>query len=98
MENWVTVKKTFSTAEEARRVAEILKITESRLSSVPRGPQYDIETEVSRADDGWQVRWRKVLAGYDSGCSGCGSCNNKSNPGKQSVGQGKVIEFKPKQE
>lgn len=98
MEEWVTMNRIFPTEDKAIEVAKIIRITESRLLSVPRGPQYDIEIKVDKVDDGWQVRWRKVLTGYDSGCGGCGSCDNVTGNGKQNPGQGKVIKFKPKQE
>lgn len=98
MEEWVTMNRIFPTEDKALKAAGIIRITESRLLSVPRGPQYDIEVGVDKVADGWQVRWRKVLTGYDSGCSGCGSCNNVTDEsGKQKQEPGKVLKFRPKQ-
>lgn len=103
MEEWTTVKQVFPTEAKAEKAANIISITESRLSSNPNGPQYSVETEVFMTDAGWQVRWRKVLTGYGGGCSGCGSCGSS---GGSSVSSGdntnpearlaKVIEFKPR--
>lgn len=94
MEDWITLIRVFNNENEAARAAEILKITESRLVNVPRGPQFDIEAEAIQTENGWQVRWRKVFAGYSGGCSGCSTCSTdskQSNPKK-----GKVLEFKPR--
>lgn len=99
MEEWVLVSKVFPTEDQARKAANIIIVTESRLQSSPKGAQYDIETEVLQAGDGWQVRWRKVFAGFGGGCSGCGSCStepeSKPENGKD-VRPGKVLEFKPR--
>jgi len=95
-EPWVTLQRIFSTEKDAAKAARILTTTESRLSSIPGGPQYDIETEIFEVATGWQVRWRKVFAGIGSGCGGCGSCG-PSNPGKAEKKQkGEVIQFKPR--
>ncbi len=94
MEQWVNMEKVFATEREANKAAVVVKVTESRLSSVPGGPQYDIETELVKVDDGWQVRWRKVPA-RDSGCSGCGSCQAVSRPVRKPA---KVIPFRPRQQ
>lgn len=100
MEDWVTLNKIYSCEKEAGRIAEIVKITESRLSSSTRGPQYDIETKIIKCDDGWQVKWRKIFVGFNSGCGGCNSCGGKApveNREKATSSQkGKVIEFKPR--
>lgn len=95
MEEWVVVNKVFPNGEKARKAANIISVTESRLQSSPKGAQYDIETEVVQTDDGWQVRWRKVLSGYGGGCSGCGSCNTEM-ANKRGAKPGKLLEFKPK--
>lgn len=97
MEEWVTVEKVYQLEEQARKAAQVISITESRLLSSKKGAQYDIVTEVVEVPDGWQIRWRKVMVGYDSGCSGCGSCQSKSMPAKNETKPGKVLLFKPKQ-
>ncbi|WP_366924034.1 hypothetical protein MFMK1_000974 [Metallumcola ferriviriculae] len=95
MEDWVTINKSFINIKEAEKVAQIVKVTESRLSSVPRGPQYDIETKICETDNGWQLKWRKFLVDVDSGCSGCSSCET-NHINTDAPSKGKVIEFKPK--
>jgi len=74
MESWVNLNKIFLNIKQAENAAKIVETTESRLSSIPRGPQYNIETEVYEVNDGWRIRWRKVFVGNDSGCKGCSSC------------------------
>lgn len=95
MEEWVIVGKVFPTEDKARKAASIISVTESRLQSSAKGAQYDIETEVLQTGDGWQIRWRKVFAGYGGGCSGCGSCNTGSE-NRPSAKPGKLLEFKPR--
>ena len=95
MEQWVTLKSIYTTEKEADKAALAVKVTESRLSSKPGGPQYDIETELLPVDDGWRVRWRKVPAAGSPGCSGCGSCQSVPRPVRKPA---KVIPFKPRQE
>lgn len=96
MEDWVTVEKIYPFEEQARKAAQVIRVTESRLLSSERGAQYDIETEVMEISDGWQIRWRKVMVGYGSGCSGCDSCQNQSAPAETQIKPGKVLQFKPK--
>ena len=98
MEEWVTMDRIFPTEEKALKIGNTIRIAESRILSIPRGPQYDIEIRVDKVEDGWQLRWRKVLTGYDSGCGGCGSCKDVTEKEKQNPGPGKVIKFRPKQE
>ena len=97
MEEWTMVKQVFSTEVKAQKAANIISITESRLSSNPGGAQYSIETEVFMTDAGWQVRWRKVLIGYGGGCSGCGSCGSAGDNTNQEARLAKVIQFKPRE-
>nr|WP_269438317.1 hypothetical protein [Phosphitispora fastidiosa] len=89
------MKSIYATEKEADKAALVVKVTESRLSSIPGGPQYDIETELLQVDNGWIVRWRKVPAAASPGCSGCGSCQPVSRPVRKPA---KVIQFKPRQE
>jgi len=97
MEQWITLETVYATETEANKAAVVVKVTESRLSSIPGGPQYDIETELLQVDDGWRVRWHKVPAAGSPGCSGCGSCQTASNPAKKTVRKlAKVIPFKPR--
>lgn len=96
MEEWVTLNTFYSSEKEAKRIAGIVEITESRLASSPAGLKYVVETEILQKKQGWQVRWRKVSAGYDAGCSGCGSCASVG-PVKQKSEKAKVIPFKPRQ-
>lgn len=96
MDEWTVIQEIFPSEDKARRVAGIIEITESRLSSQPRGPQYTVETEITAVENGWQLRWRKVLIGYDRGCSGCGSCGGTTAPpaAEAKTGRGKVLEFR----
>lgn len=97
MEEWTTVNQVFPTEAKALKAANIISITESRLSSSPGGAQYSVETEVFMGDTGWQVRWRKVLTGYGGGCSGCGSCGSTGNESSREARLAKVIQFKPRE-
>lgn len=97
MEDWTTVKQIFLTEDKAQKAANIISITESRLSSSSGGAQYSVETEVFMTDAGWQVRWRKIITGYGGGCSGCGSCGTAGNDSKQETRLAKVIQFKPRE-
>ncbi|MGF7185453.1 hypothetical protein GGQ84_001542 [Desulfitispora alkaliphila] len=91
--DWNKTQKIFSTREKAEKSAQIIAVTESRLLSVPKGPQYTIETKVEEVEGGWQVLWRKIFVGYDSGCGKrCGSCDTSSSSPQKSMG--KVIPFK----
>ena len=97
MEEWVIVEKIFPSEDKAQKAALVIKVTESRLLSATRGAQYDIETEVAVVSGGWQIRWRKVLMGYDSGCSNCGSCQNQGKQAKTERRPGKVLQFKSRE-
>lgn len=90
--SWVKLKNSFATEEKALRAAGIVATTESRLSSEPGGPQYEVETRIEQTDEGWQVYWRKEFVGYESGCGGggCGSCGENETQEPQ---KGKVIPF-----
>lgn len=97
MEDWVIVKTIYSSEIQARKAAQVITVTESRLVSAERGAQYDIETEVAETPQGWQVRWRKVLVGYGSGgCGGCGSCQGQDEQARNEAAMGKVLLFKPR--
>ena len=96
MGEWVTVNKVFSFEVQARKAAQVITVTESRLSSASQGVNYDIETEVIQSTDGWRIRWRKVLANQNSGCSQCGSCQSQSEQSKTELQPGKVLQFKPR--
>lgn len=92
---WVKLQNSFDSEEKALKAANIVATTESRLSSQPRGPQYDVETRVEQVADKWQVFWRKVFVGNKAGCGGgCSSCHNEL-PEKNKDGQkGKVLPFR----
>lgn len=93
---WVKLQTSFDSEQKALKAANIVATTESRLSSQPRGPQYDVETKVEQVADKWQVFWRKVFVGNKTGCGGgCGSCHSEL-PEKNQGGQkkGKVIPFR----
>lgn len=92
-EEWIVLERDFPTQDKALKAAGIIEIAEGRLSSNPKGPRYDIETETFETEAGWRVKWRKILAGYNSGCSNCGSCGEQA-PVKTNNKLGKVIEFK----
>lgn len=94
MEEWSILERDFPTKEKAIKAAGIIQITESRLSSNPKGPQYDIETEIFEIQNRWQIKWRKVFVGYNSGCSNCNSCKENAPPLKTSTRSGKLLEFK----
>jgi len=98
VEEWNVSGSEFPTKEKALKAAGIIQITESRLTSVPRGPRYDIETEIYETGEGWRVKWRKVFAGYDSGCGKCSSCSEVNTPSKPGNKSGKLIEFKRKRQ
>ena len=94
MEEWVILERNFVSKDKALKAASILEITEGRLSGSPNGPRFDIETEIFETEDGWRIKWRKVFAGYNTGCSNCGSCGESHTPKNKNNGLGKVIEFK----
>lgn len=94
MEEWVILERDFPTKEKALQAAGIIQIAESRLSNRSKGPQYDIETEIFETKEIWRVKWRKVFAGYNSGCSQCSSCKETDILPKTGNRQGKLIEFK----
>jgi hypothetical protein len=96
MEEWVTVKKVYPTESQARKAAQVIRVTESRLSSHARGAQYDVEFEVTENSVGWQIRWRKVMADFDTECSSCGSCQSQNTGTKNEAQLGKVLQFKLK--
>lgn len=98
MEEWVNLNQVFVTMEKAQKVANAIIVTESRLSSSPSGPQYDIETEITQVSDGWRVRWRKIQVDFDGGCQGCGACSIEENRIKQETRMGTVIQFRPRHE
>lgn len=88
---WIKVKVLYDSEEKALKAANIISTTEARLASQPRGAQYEVETKVEQLEGKWQVLWRKIFAGYKSGCSGeCNSCSEVSL--KQP--KAKVIPFK----
>ncbi|PKM80697.1 MAG: hypothetical protein CVU89_12215 [Firmicutes bacterium HGW-Firmicutes-14] len=95
MEEWVTLQAVYASEKEARKVAGIVEITESRLLSLPGGPQYDIETEVFEDKDGWKIRWKRVPAAARPGCSSCSSCGNNGPAGPKKK-PAKVLQFKPR--
>ncbi|WP_418791558.1 hypothetical protein [Phosphitispora sp. TUW77] len=95
MEKWITLEAVYSTEKEANKAATVVKVTESRLSSKPGGPQYDIEIELVKVEHGWRIRWRKVPVAGGAGCSKCGSCQTISRPARKPA---KVIPFKPRQQ
>ena len=97
MEEWTVFSRLFPNKDKAEKAANTIRVTESRLLSSSTGPQYDIETEVTDTGDGWQVRWRKVLTGYGSGCKSCGSCDSGDDKVKKNARMGKVIQFRPRQ-
>lgn len=92
LEEWNRVKTIYPTKEKAQKAAGIISITEGRLASSPRGPQYTIETRIEEGPDGWQVLWRKEFAGIASGCGG--GCSTCSSDHAREHGNGKVIPFK----
>jgi hypothetical protein len=98
VEEWIILERDFSTREKAIQAAGIIQITESRLSSIPKGPQYDIEIEIFETEERWRVKWRKIFAGINSGCSKCNSCNESQIPLKKGNKTGKLIEFKRKRQ
>lgn len=90
---WVTLQTLFDNEEKAIKTANIVATTESRLASNPNGPQYEVETRIEQVEGKWQVSWRKVFAGFKSGCGGgCQSCQQQRAP-KRTNG-GKVIPFR----
>jgi len=94
MEEWTLLGREFPTKDKASKAAGIIEITEARLSSAPNGTQYNIETDIFETEEGWRVKWRKVFAGYNSGCSKCGSCGEKNNSAKTGTKTGQLVEFK----
>ncbi|MDW7651814.1 MAG: hypothetical protein SCK29_13115 [Bacillota bacterium] len=89
---WIKLRTAFDSEEKALKAAGIVATTEARLNSEPHGPQYDVETRIEKAEEKFHVYWRKVFAGYDTGCGGgCGSCGEEKTPPAQT---GKVIPFK----
>lgn len=91
--DWIKVRTIYETEEKANKAVRILATTESRLASMSKGPQYEVETKVKSTEDGWQVEWRKVFIGISSGCGGgCGSSSCSTEP--QVKKSGKVILFK----
>lgn len=95
MMEWVTLQTLYDSKEKALRTASIVATTESRLVNQQRGPQYEVETRVEQVEDKWQVSWRKVFAGFKTGCGGCQSCQAKLPVQKtQEQDSGKVIPFR----
>ncbi|MDT3705103.1 MAG: hypothetical protein ROZ36_19430 [Thermincola sp.] len=94
MEEWSTLERDFPTKEKALKAAGIIQITESRLSSNPNGVQFDIETEIFEMDGRWRIKFRKVFAGYSTGCGSCSSCKESNLVHKKDNQPGKLIEFK----
>ena len=90
MDEWVVVATYYETEEKAKKAAGIIAITEGRLNSKPKGPQYSIETKVHETEQGWQLMWKKIFTGMATGCGGgCSSCGGESVKSKP----GKVIPF-----
>ncbi|MDW7673527.1 MAG: hypothetical protein SCK28_03205 [Bacillota bacterium] len=89
---WIKVNKLYDTEEKAQKAANIIATTEARLASQPKGPQYEVETKIEPVEEKWQVLWRKVFVGYQSGCGGGGCCSCQDTPKKKEMG--KVIPFK----
>ena len=90
---WKKVQTIYETEEKANKAVGIITTTEARLASIPKGPQYEVETKVERTEDGWQVAWRKVFIGIASGCGkGCGTSSCTSEP--QVKKAGKLILFR----
>lgn len=94
MEEWIVVERIFPTQDKAKQAIGIIEIAESRLSSNAKGSRYDIETETFETEAGWRVKWRKVFAGYNSGCSNCSSCGESPTPVKATGKTGKLLEFR----
>ena len=94
LEDWVRVASVYPTEEKAKKAANIIEITESRLANSPNGPQYMVETMIEKVAEGWQILWRKLFSGYKSGCGGgCSSCGSEDTSRKKKE-MGKVIPFK----
>ncbi|MBS4024022.1 MAG: hypothetical protein KGZ79_16655 [Dethiobacter sp.] len=88
---WVKLQTSFDSEGKALKAANTAAIIEARLTSQPRGPQYQVETKIKKVDEKWQVFWRKVFIGYEAGCGGgCKACDDKSPQSDK----GKVIPFK----
>ena len=87
---WVKLQTSFDSEAKALKAANTVEITEAKLSSQPRGPQYQVETQIRKVDEKWQVYWRKVFIGYEAGCGGCKSCQDKPPQPEK----GKVIPFR----
>lgn len=90
---WVKLQTLFDSQEKALKTASIVATTEARLANQPGGPRYEVETRVEQVEDKWEVYWRKVFVGHNTGCHGCSSCGERlpKTPGQS---KGKVIPFK----
>jgi hypothetical protein len=89
--DWVKLQTSFDSEVKASKAAKTVAYTEARLANRSHGSQYQVETEIKKVDEKWQVYWRKVLTGYNTGCGGvCESCKDTlPQPDKS-----KVIPFK----
>jgi hypothetical protein len=89
---WEKVQTFYDSEKKASKVASIIATTESRLANQQRGSQYEVETRIDQVGDKWQVFWRKVFIGNNTGCGGgCEACGD-SLPKKKSKCQ--VLPFK----
>lgn len=88
---WVKLDKLYDSEEKALKTASIVATTEARLASRRHGSRYEVETRIEQIGDKWQVYWRKVFVGNNTGCGGCCESCHDELPRKT---KGKVIPFR----